>query len=136
MDKLIAFARYLVSVRPDPNFEYTKLTLLVVGILLLVALAIRIWRKKMAKDEVLRRILKGYPTTLALFAMGLLVLLGFRELGFPIFSMRIWWVAFGLLFVIWMCKVLFGFRKEYRERKERFGHHLTKSKYLPKKKHR
>lgn len=136
MEKLITLVQYLVSTRPDPSFEYSKSTLLAVGILLVAAIAIRVWRKKFAKDEILRRVLKRYPMSLVIFAMALLLLLGFRVLGFPVFSMRIWWVALALVFVIWAVKAVFGVRKEYQERKDRFGHHHAMSKYLPKKKRR
>jgi|GEM_PF-1876503 len=136
MDKLATFVRYLISARPDPNFQYTKMTLLAAGILIAASFVILMWRKRFAKDEVLRRVLKPYPMSLIIFALALLSLLGFRELGFPIFSMRLWWFALGLVFVYWAGKSAFGIRKEYQERKERFGHHQTKSKYLPKKKHR
>jgi amino acid transporter len=134
MDKIIAFTRFLTSARPDPDFQYTKLTLVVAGVLILVAIAIMALRKKFVKDEILRKLLKRYPMPLALFSMALLCLLFFRELGFPIFSMRLWWVALGLMFAYWSVKELVLFPKNYKERKEKFGARQAKSKYLPKKK--
>jgi amino acid transporter len=136
MDKLILLIGYLTTTRPDTNFEYTSLTLGVAGVLVAMAIVIRLWRKKFAKDEILRRVIKPYPTSLVVFAIALLLLLFFRVLGFPIFSMRLWWVALAVLFVIWAVKAAFGLSKEYQERKQRFGHHEAKSRYLPRKKKR
>ena len=133
MDKFLS-PIYYFSARPDPNFQFTKLTLLLVALLLVGAVAIRLWRKKWAKDDVLKGMLKRVPGHLMTFSMALLVLLLFRVGGIPLFSMRVWWVALGVIFLYWAGHFAIGFRKEYRERKERMGHHQAKSKYLPRKK--
>jgi hypothetical protein len=134
MDKFLNISYYF-SARPDPNFQFTKLTLLVAGLFLLAALAIRVWRRKYAKDEVLRKILKRYPGPLVSFSLALLVLLLFREGGIPLFSMRIWWVILIALFAYWAVRNLLGLKKEYSERKTQLHHHQAQAKYLPKKKH-
>ena len=133
MDKFLKLSYYF-SARPDPDFHFTKLTLLVAGLFLLAALAIRIWRRKYAKDEVLRKMLKRYPGPLVTFSLALLVLLLFREGGIPLFSMRIWWVILIAIFAYWAVRNLMGLNKEYLERKKQLHHHQAQAKYLPKKK--
>ncbi len=133
MDKLLNFSYYF-SARPDPNFQFTQLTLAVVGLFMLAALSLRVWRRKYAKDEVLRKILKRFPGPLVSFAMALLVLLLFREGGIPLFSMRIWWILLIVIFAYWAGKNAMGLGKEYQSRKKQLHHHLAKAKYLPKKK--
>jgi ACR3 family arsenite efflux pump ArsB len=134
MDKLLSLGYYF-SVHPDPDFHFTKLTLLVAGLFLLAALAIRIWRRKYAKDEVLRKMLKRYPGPLVTVSLTLLVLLLFREGGIPIFSMRIWWILLIVIFATWAVRNVLGLNKEYQDRKKQLHHHLAQAKYLPKKKH-
>lgn len=133
MDKFLTLS-YYTSVRPDPNFQFTKLTLLAVVILLVCAIAVKIVRKRMPKDDVRRSVLKRYPGPLIGFAMALLALLVFRETGIPLFSMRIWWIALSVFFVVWAIKAALGYRKEYAEKSAHAHRSADNSKYLPKRK--
>ena len=134
MDKFLTLSYYF-SARPDPDFHFTKLTLLVAGLFLVAALAIRIWRRRYAKDEVLQKMLKRYPGPLVTVSLALLVLLLFREGGIPLFSMRIWWILLIVIFATWAVRNVLGLNKEYQDRKKQLNHHQAQAKYLPKKKH-
>ncbi|MBI5422399.1 hypothetical protein HZA44_04670 [Candidatus Peregrinibacteria bacterium] len=133
MDKFLTLSYYL-SARPDPNFQFTKLTLLIVFVLLAGAMAIKIIRRKKVKDEVQKKLLKRFPGPLFGFATALLALLVFRETGIPLFSMRIWWIALLVAFVVWAVKALLAYRKEYAEKSAHAHHRADNAQYLPRKK--
>ena len=126
--------RYWIAARPDPNFQFTKLTVALAALLLIAGLVIKIYRKRYAKDEILKKMLKRYPTVLFVFGLALLVLLLFREGGIPLFSMRIWWLFYLILLVYWLLKNSLSFKKDYAHRKGQAHHHALQSQYLPKKK--
>lgn len=133
MEKFLTLSYYL-SARPDPNFQFTKLTLVAVAILLAGAIAIKILRKKVVRDEVQKKLLKRFPGPLFGFATALLALLVFRETGIPLFSMRIWWIALLVYFAVWAVKALLAYRKEYSEKSAHAHKSADHSKYLPRKK--
>lgn len=132
MDRLLTF-QYYFTPRPDPNFAYTKVTLGLVALLIVGALALKLLRKHKLKDDIWKKIIRPIPPRLFNFGLALLLLLLFRETGIPYLSMRLWWVLWGVLFLYVLLKLLFGCKNEYLKRSER--HHLNArlSQYLPKK---
>ena len=133
MDRLLTL-KYYFTTRPDPNFQFTKLTLFIIALFFLLSLAIKIYRKKYAKDVILKKMIKRYPGRLLTFGTFLLLLLFFREAGIPFLSMRILWVIWLLILIYWVVKTLINFKKEYRHRLSQAKHHAAKKKYMPKKK--
>lgn len=133
MERLLTF-QYYFTPRPDPNFQFTKLTLLVIAIFFLLSFALKIYRKKYAKDPITKKIIKRYPGRLLTFGTVLLLLLSFREAGIPYLSMRIWWVIWLFVLIYWVIKLLINLKKEYRHRLNRAKQNAIKKKYMPKKK--
>lgn len=133
MDRLLTF-QYYFTTRPDPNFQFTKLTLFVIALFFLLSLAIKIYRKKYAKDVILKKMIKRYPSRLLTFGTFLLLLLFFRETGIPFLSMRILWVIWLLILIYWIAKTLINFKKDYLRRLNQAKQHAAKKKYMPKKK--
>jgi len=133
MDKFLTFKFYF-TIRPDSDFQYTKLTLALTLLLFLISITIRIYKKKYAKDDILKKMLKRYPGRFFWFGLILLSLLLFREAGIPILSMRIWWVLLFIYMAYWIIKTCITFKKEYKFRSNQAYHHDAMSKYLPKKK--
>lgn len=133
MDRLLTFQFYFTP-RPDPNFQFTKITVILIILFFLISIVVQIYRKKYTKDPIIKKMLKRYPGKLRLFGILLLLLLISREAGLPFLSMRIWWFALLFYVIFWAIDVLRNFKKNY---KKRFGQaNLKKNlhKYLPKKK--
>ena len=133
MDRFLHLQYYFVPL-PDPNFQFTKLTLLIGILLILSGFALGIYRKKYLKDTIVRKILKIYPGRLRLYGILVLMLLAFREQGIPYLSMRLWWFVILAFFLYTFLKLALTFNKEYSRRKEREKKNISKKKYLPKKK--
>lgn len=135
MDKLLSLSYYLEA-RPNPDFQFTKLTFVLIALLLVLSFGLNFYRKKYVKEAVLKKLLRKYPSRFMYFALALLILLGFREAGLPYLSMRIWWVALFLYIIYWSVKVGVKFNKEYTERLSKASKKATINKYLPRKKKR
>jgi amino acid transporter len=133
MDKLLNYSYYF-GIRPDSNFQFTKLTLALVVVLFLISIGIWYYRKKYVKDPVTKKIIKRYPEKIFTFGLILLCLLVSREAGIPILSMRVLSILFFLYVAYWVLKTLITFRKEYKERAKHLNMSDKKDKYLPKKK--
>ncbi len=135
MEKLLTLNYYL-NTRPDPDFQHTKLTIIIIVLLFLLGFSIRIYRKKYAKDPVLKKLLKKYPSRFMGFGAVLLFLWLMREAGIPFVSMRLWWVILFIYVVYWAIKVGLNFRKDYYYRSKQADRNAVRKKYLPKKKKR
>lgn len=135
MDRFLHLRYYFVAL-PDPNFQFTKLTLLLGVLLLLMGVGLGLYRKKYLKDQIARKLLKVFPGRLELYGFLILMLLGFRELGIPYLSMRIWWFILLVFFLYTFLGLTFTYNKEYRNREEREKKNAGNAKYLPKKKHK
>lgn len=133
MDKLLTL-KYYFDTTPSSDFQFTKLVLLVVGLFFLLSLGVRIYRKKYCKNEIIRKMLRGYSGRFFTFGSILLFILLSRETGIPILSMRFWLFAFLLYVIIWALTVCFTFKKKYHSRAQHTEHRDTKAKYLPKRK--
>lgn len=133
MERFLNLRYYFVPL-PDPNFQFTKLTLLIGALLVLCGFALGIYRKKYLKDSITKKILKIYPGKLRLYGFLILLLLAFREQGIPFLSMRIWWFVILALFLYTFLSLAFSYKKEYTRRHKRLKKNATKHKYLPKKK--
>lgn len=125
---------YYFAPLPDPNFQFTKLTLLIGVLLLLLGFASGIYRKKYLKDNISKKILKPYPGQLRLYGLLILFLLVCREMGVPYLSMRLWWFVILAFFLFTFIKLAITFRKKYRNRSERVHKNATIKKYIPGKK--
>lgn len=133
MERLLTL-QYYFTPRPDSNFQYTKLTLLLIALLLIFSLAIKVYRKKHVKEAILKKMLKKYPNRFFSFALILLFLLVVREAGIPFLSMRLWWfLLFGYI-IYWCIKVALNFKKEYHKRLTQTHHNKNYKKWIPKKK--
>ncbi|MBU0706188.1 hypothetical protein KJ657_04345 [Patescibacteria group bacterium] len=133
MDRFLHLKYYFIPL-PDPNFQFTKLTILIGLLMILAGIALGIYRKKYLKDPIARKILKIYPGRLRLFGFLVLLLLIFREQGIPYLSMRLWWFVILIMFLYSFLKLAFSYKKEYSRRKERVKKNISRHKYLPKKK--
>ena len=125
---------YYFSTRPDTDFHFTKLILAIVVLFYIVSIAIWIYRKKYAKDMILRKMLKKYPGNLFTIGSILLFLLLARETGIPIISMRIWLFALFIFVIIMAIKKAVTFKRDYRARSQKMEHNDISTKYLPTKK--
>jgi len=126
--------RFYLAPLPDPNFQFTKLTLLIGLLLIIAGIAFGIYRKKYLKDIIAKKILKIYPGRLKIYGFLVLLLLVFREQGIPFLSMRLWWFVLLAFFLYTFIKLALKYKKEYAKRKERMRKNTIKKKYLPKKK--
>jgi len=133
MERFLSLRYYFIPL-PDPNFQFTKLTLLIGALLVLTGIALSIYRKKYLRDSIARKILKPYPGYLEIFGALTLVLLGCREMGVPYLSMRIWWFVLLVFFLFTFIKLGITYHKQYRIRAERVAKNAKVKKYLPKKK--
>ncbi len=133
MEKLLTF-QYYFATRPNPDFQYTKLTLLVIGLLFVLSIVLIMYRKKFTKDKVSKKILKRYPMRFFTFGVILMFLLLAREAGIPYISMRLWWLLLFIYIIYWSIKVCLGFSREHKKRSNKTESSRKKVKYLPKKK--
>ncbi len=133
MERFLNLRYYFIPI-PDPNFQFTKLTLLIGVLLILMGFALGIYKKRYLKNSIIKKILKIYPGKLRLYGFLVLLLLVFREQGIPYLSMRLWWFVLLAFFLYTFLKLAFSFKKEYARRKEREEKNISKRKYFPKKK--
>jgi len=133
MERLLTL-QYYFTPRPDPDFQFTKITLVLIVLFFVAAVGIRYYRKKIAKDPIIKKMIKRYPGKLMTFGSLLLFLLLVREAGIPFVSMRILWFALLIYVVYWAVKTFLNFKKDYRQRTGQARRHAKKSKYLPKRK--
>ena len=134
MERFLTLKYYFIPL-PDPNFQFTKLTLGIGLLLIIFGFVSAYYLKKKLKDPVSKKILKGYPGKLKIYGFLTLFLLIVREQGIPYLSMRIWWFILLASFMYAFIRLGLNYRKEYQERSERLKKNMTKKKYLPKKKH-
>lgn len=133
MEQLLTLQYYL-STKPNPDFQFTKVTLVLIVLFFGIGIGIKIYRRKYAKDQIVKKMIKNYPGKLFMFGTILLFLLLVREAGVPIVSMRLWWFALFLYILYWSVKILLNFKKEYKKRSRQANKHSESAKYLPKKK--
>ncbi len=133
MDKFLHLAYYFSPI-PEPNFQYTKLTLAIGLIFLIAGLALGFYRKRYVEDQIHRKLMRKYPGLLKTYGTLILILLLVRETGIPYLSMRMWWAILGLFLLYSLFKFLFTYRGEYKKRYEQAVKMHTLHKYLPKKK--
>lgn len=133
MERFLTLRYYFIPL-PDPNFQFTKLTLLIGALLILCGFALGIYRKKHLKDQIARKILKPYPGLLRTYGLLVLVLLICREMGIPYLSMRLWWFVLLAFFLKSSIKLGFGYRSQYAKRSQQAKKKASRDKYLPKKK--
>ncbi len=133
MERFLTLRYYFIPL-PDPNFQFTKLTLLIGGLLILSGFALGFYRKKHLKDPIAKKLIKAYPGKLRTYGFLVLMLLVFREMGIPYLSMRIWWFVLLAFFLYQVAKFAFSYKSEYQKRAKRVKQNASKEKYLPKKK--
>ncbi len=133
MERFLTLKYYFIPL-PDPNFQFTKITLGIGLLLLLLGFALGYLRKKRIKDSITKKILKPYPGKLKLYGFFVLLLLVFREQGIPYLSMRLWWFILLGLFLYNAIKLAITYQKDYANREKKINKNKSNSKYLPKKK--
>ena len=133
MNRLLTLEFYFTPL-PDPNFQYTKITIIIALVLILAGFALSYYRKKKIKKVLLKKMLRRYPGQLKTFALLILILLLVRESGIPYLSMRIWWFALLLSFLYLFIKFLISFKKKYRKRLNQASKREIAKKYIPKRK--
>lgn len=135
MERFLSLKYYFIAL-PDPNFQFTKLTL-AIGLLLLIAgFAGGYYRKYRLHDPIARKILKPYPGKLRNYGFLILFLLAVREQGIPYISMRIWWFIVLGFFLYSFGKLALTYRNQYAQRTHKQTQSSASEKYLPKKKKR
>jgi hypothetical protein len=134
MDRFLHLRYYFIPL-PDPNFQFTKITLAIGLVLVLAGVIAGFYRKKYMKDQVARKLLKKYPYRLTIYGLVILSLLACRELGIPYLSMRLWWFVLLFVFLYQFLWLACNYKKEYRKRQTRISKNAGTQKYLPKKKH-
>lgn len=132
MDRFLSLKYYFTAV-PNPDFQYTKLTLVVGLGLIAVGIAISIYRKRYLKDPITKKIIRKYPGTLKIYGVLTLILLLIREAGIPYLSMRFLWLILAGFFIYSVLKALFTYKSEYKKRLTRAEKQGLIKKYLPKK---
>lgn len=132
MERFLSLRFYFAPL-PDPNFQFTKLTLLIGLLLIIAGIAFGIYRKKYLKDIIAKKMLKIYSGRLKIYGFLVLLLLIFREQGIPFLSMRLWWFVLLAFFLYTFLTLAFSYKKEYAKRQERMKKNTIKKKYLPKK---
>ncbi len=119
---------------PNPDFQYSKLTLTLCLLLILGGIGLYYYRTKQLKEKKLKKLLKPYSGKLINYGFIALALLFFRETGLPYLSMRLWWVVL-LGFMIYS---LVRFLQMYSAKDKGFQVKEKKAKptdkYLPKRK--
>jgi len=133
MERLLTL-QYYFTPRPDPDFQFTKITIAFIVAFFLLAIGIRIYRKKVAKDPIIKKMIKRYPGKFMTFGTLLLFLLLVREAGIPFVSMRFLWFALLFYVAYWAVKTLLTFKKDYHHRTKQIHSHTKRAKYLPKRK--
>lgn len=131
MERFLSLGYYFTA-RPNPDFQFSKLTGLIVALFFVAAIALRIYRKRYLKDEIWKRVLKRYPAVLQNYGIVLLTLWVIRETGMPYLSMRIWWALWALALLYSAVKFLLNYKKEYMKRADSRQKNHEKSRYLPK----
>jgi len=133
MERFLTLKYYFVAL-PDPNFQFTKLSLAVGLILIVAGFVLAIYRKKYLKDIIAKKLVRKYPGLLKTYGLLVLILLLVRETGIPYLSMRIWWFIVAAFFLYSLIKFLYTFKREYSKRVKQASKNQTVKKYLPKKK--
>lgn len=133
MDRFLSLRYYFIPI-PDPNFQFTKLTLLTGCLLAFAGVALSVYRKKYLKDPIAKKLLRKYPGRLWIYGFLVLMLLAFREQGIPYLSMRIWWFVLLVFFLYTFLGLAFNYKKQYRMRQDRIKKNAGSLRYLPKKK--
>lgn len=133
MSRLLSLQFYFTP-RPDPNFQYTTITVILIVLLFAAGVGITIYRRKYAKDPIVKKLIRKIPARLTTFGSVLLFLLISREVALPILSMRILWIVLFAVFIWWALKVILNFKGEYQRRLSQKNHHAKQARFIPKKK--
>ena len=133
MDRFLTLKYYFTPL-PDPNFQYTKLTLAIGLVLIITGFILGFYRKKYLKDVIIKKLIKKYPGMLRTYGVLVLILLLVREAGIPYLSIRFLWIVLAGFFLFSALKFLFTYKKEYKKRFRQAQKRGTTNKYLPKKK--
>ncbi|MBU0727408.1 hypothetical protein KKA95_01865, partial [Patescibacteria group bacterium] len=74
MERFLTLKYYFVAL-PDPNFQFTKLSLAVGLILIVAGFVLAIYRKKYLKDIIAKKLVRKYPGLLKTYGLLVLILL-------------------------------------------------------------
>ena len=134
MDRFLTFKYYFAPL-PDPGYQWTKATLALGLLLIILGFAAAYYRRRKLADPIAKKILKPYPGKLKTYGFLVLFLLLVREQGLPYLSMRIWWFVLLGFFLYSLIKLASTYHINYESRSRRINKNQKTSKYLPKKKH-
>lgn len=135
MNSFLTF-RYYFDPYPNLDFQYSTLTLVVSLLVLILGIALLIYRKKLQKSPH-KKWTRDYGKRLINLGIWALALLFFREMGMPYFSMRIWWLVWLILLLGFSLSATRQGRKAKAKPLVIVPQALdAREKYLPKKKKR
>jgi Ca2+/Na+ antiporter len=125
---------YLTDERPGSQFSYLTPTLIVIGLLFLLAIFSPYIAKKIGKgNPVYQELAKKIAFAFSVTAFAALVLVFFRIENLPILSMRILFVCLLVVFGVWICYIIYWAKKNVKIRTQKYEEQKKKEKYLPKK---
>ncbi|MBN1258973.1 hypothetical protein JXA05_04430 [Candidatus Peregrinibacteria bacterium] len=133
MERFLTLSYYFNRL-PDPDFQYTKVTLTIGVFLVLAGFALAFFRRKYLKNEIWKKVIRKYPSLLRTYGFLALLLLLFREAGIPYLSMRFLWALLLGFFLYHLFKFLLTFKKDYKKRLEQAARHSAHRQYLPRRK--
>ena len=129
----------LLQTHPETFFKFAAYTFAFAGIMFLGSFIVEHIRKHQINDEIAKKSLRSLPKAMRFVSIIALILTLARLEGLPYLSMRIWWIALILVFIIFEIYAFIKFRKN----KQKHVLYATTNKnqeevtkYLPKKKKR
>lgn len=125
---------YYFATQPNPDFQFTKITLGISIALIFLGFITEFYRKKKMTDKVARKILRPYPSKLIWYGMIAVFLLAVREAGIQYFSMRIWWFVLLAFMLFTGIRLLVTYKSKYNARIKKLKAIGKEDKYIPKKK--
>lgn len=125
---------YFLNTRPNPDFYYVNIVLIIGLALIFLGIVWELYRKHKMSDKIARKILRPYPGKLIRYGFLVLFLLAVRMAGLSYLSMRLWWLVLGAFMLYSLLKLILTYGKEYRKRQEKVKVSGKEDKYLPKKK--
>ena len=131
MDRFLTL-NYYFAIRPEVNFQFSKLFLFIAVFLFLSAFLIKFYRKKYEKDSIRKKIIKKYPDKILIFASIFTFLWLCREASIPLLSMRLFLFIWALSFFYVILKNLLSFKSNYNYRLKRKNENIKAKKWIKK----
>jgi len=127
----------IFQTHPSTDFLYVNLAFFIVVCTFLASFVVALVRKKIIKDNCLKKSLRSLPNFLRWNALIMLIMTLSRIEGIPYLAMRVWWIVVFLVFCFFIFKVIKKYfickNKVQRYQKDNLVNKNI-NKYLPKKK--